>query len=242
MTRASFNNASLLGADLKSVQLQGANLISALMQGADLTWSQLQETNLVGADLRGAVLGAALLQGANLNSSQMQGASLKKVNAQGASFINAFLQGADLSPSQFQGADFSQAYMQGVDLSFSQIQGANLRDAQLQGAVCFGVPEDTGMPLLQRSLTDHTKFNCRSGEAFAALQTSEIDRVMITIPDLSEQEQTTMRKQLSHPSDFEGANCTELTADMVANIEKYWSQGVPDDITEQWSKNNHQCL
>ena len=94
-------------ADLRDAQLQGAMLRSAQLQGADLSGAP---------ELQGANLLNALLQGARLSSADLQGARLSSADLQGAELSDALLQGADLSYAQLRGADLRDALpLQGAD-------------------------------------------------------------------------------------------------------------------------------
>ncbi|MBV8883202.1 MAG: pentapeptide repeat-containing protein [Chroococcidiopsidaceae cyanobacterium CP_BM_RX_35] len=87
---------NLSGANLKTVNLQAANLAGANLQDADLEKANLQETNLQAANLQGADLGKANIAGANLQGANLFDADLEKANLIGAKIEGANLQGADL--------------------------------------------------------------------------------------------------------------------------------------------------
>ena len=131
---ARLDSAQLQGASLESAQLQGASLRLARLQGASLKSAQLQGASLYQAQLLGAVLFGAGLQGASLYGAQLQGAALEFAQLQGAALDGAELQGAALGEAQLQGAALDQAQLQGAALDQAQLQGASLRLAQLQGA------------------------------------------------------------------------------------------------------------
>ena len=93
-------------ADLRKLQLGGANLA-----GANLRESNLQGANLQGVDLRDADLRGANLNGANLYLSKLNGANLRAVT---------------LRQANLQWADLREAILVNASLC-----GANLRDADL---------------------------------------------------------------------------------------------------------------
>ena len=93
--------ADLQGADLRSANLQVADLRCADLQGADLRGADLQRANLRSADLRGADLQRADLLDANLRGADLQGADLRYANLRSANLQGADLQGADLDYSCF---------------------------------------------------------------------------------------------------------------------------------------------
>ena len=61
-------------ANLRGVNLRGADLREANLRGADLRGADLREANLRGADLRGDNLRGADLRGANLRGADLRGA------------------------------------------------------------------------------------------------------------------------------------------------------------------------
>jgi uncharacterized protein YjbI with pentapeptide repeats len=111
---------NLVGAALKDMNLQAANLERANLQGADLERANLQQTNLLGANLQGADLGKTNVAGANLANANLFDADLEKANLQGANLENANLEGADLEKT---------------NLASANIQGANLKGADLEDAI-----------------------------------------------------------------------------------------------------------
>lgn len=72
----------LVGADLKFVQLQRANLYCAQVQGADLSFAHIQGAHMTLARLQGADLNGAQLQGADLTDSQLTGAKFRGTRLQ----------------------------------------------------------------------------------------------------------------------------------------------------------------
>ena len=70
-TRPDLYEADLSGADLRVVDLRGANLSRADLSGANLLLANLCGANLTEADLRGVHFNAAILDGADLTDSNM---------------------------------------------------------------------------------------------------------------------------------------------------------------------------
>lgn len=92
----SLKNARLIGANLQSFEMDGADLLNAKLQGAQLENAMLRGANLKNADLRGANLRGAQLQGAELLKAKLQGADLRGASVGGAKFADAQLDYADL--------------------------------------------------------------------------------------------------------------------------------------------------
>jgi uncharacterized protein YjbI with pentapeptide repeats len=135
---ASLDEAELQGASLVSAQLQGVPLNNAKLQGASLDLAELQGASLIQARLQGASLSSARLQGADLNHARLQGALLVGARLQGASLISAELLGAQLDDAELQGASLVGAHLYGATLARAKLQGANLNGAELQGASFVG--------------------------------------------------------------------------------------------------------
>jgi uncharacterized protein YjbI with pentapeptide repeats len=132
--QADLGGTALDGAVLDGAQLQGAKLDQAELKGASLNGAMLQKASFDGARLQGAGLSFARLEGASLDGAQLQGASLISAELQGATLVGAQLQGAILFGAQLQGTILDSARLQGVDLTLTNFQGASLKHTQLQGA------------------------------------------------------------------------------------------------------------
>jgi hypothetical protein len=92
---ARFAGRSLIGADLRSLCLRGANLVGH---------------SLAGADLRDVDLGFSDIRGCNLQFARLEGACLEGADCRGASFIAAKLQstnflGANIVDARFEGCE-----------------------------------------------------------------------------------------------------------------------------------------
>ena len=132
-----FENANLQGVSLAGAELTGAFLDGAQLQGASLDGAQLDGASLNNAKLQGASLNNAQLQGAPLNGAQLQGAILIGTQLQGAQLDKAELQGAWLSGTKLEGAGLYNVNLKGAFLN-ADLRGANLHYAQLQGAYPIG--------------------------------------------------------------------------------------------------------
>jgi uncharacterized protein YjbI with pentapeptide repeats len=123
----------MLGADLRGVQMQGADLCfvkiqrarlsQALLQGADFSFAQMQDVNLSNAQLQGAALSLSDMQGTKLTSAKMQGAVLSGTKMKAVNLLHAQMQGAKLHKVVFDAqtkisfADFTGASIRGADVS-----------------------------------------------------------------------------------------------------------------------------
>lgn len=157
--------ADLCGADLNSINLQGATLENAdlrntNLQNADLREADLSNANLQGADLREAILweadlSNAILQNADLRKANIYAANLENTtlfmaNLYKANLIDTILRKADLEAANLKfanlgkanlqrarltGANFENAKLAQADLSNANLQGADLRNADLSNAI-----------------------------------------------------------------------------------------------------------
>jgi uncharacterized protein YjbI with pentapeptide repeats len=114
---------SLAGADLRSVNgqgapLEGADLKGADLSGADLSRAGLSDANLSNANLSGANLSYAVLIGADLTE-----ANLKKANI----WYEANLSRANLTRADLRGAEL----IRGIHLDYANLDEADLREAVL---------------------------------------------------------------------------------------------------------------
>ena len=116
-------NAELRALDLAGADLTGAYLLNANLEGADLTGANLTDADLGGADLLDAHLTDANLGGADLLVANLPGADLSYANLAGADLTGAYLLDANLTGATLTCADLTGAYL--LD--------ANLTDANLSG-------------------------------------------------------------------------------------------------------------
>lgn len=124
--RADLRCVNLIGADLSRTNLRCSNLgcaslSNANLSEADLSWSDLTGATLIGADLSGADLGCSNLSHANLHGANLSGANLigtitRWVNLTGADLSGANLIGASLRFTNLSGAKLPQGCKYHVDL------------------------------------------------------------------------------------------------------------------------------
>lgn len=97
------------GADLRDLDLSGANLVAC-----DLAGANLEGVDLSGADLYGANLGVSHLHGASFAGARLDGASLFVADASGVDFSGATLSRTNLRAAAVSGAAFADANLTGV--------------------------------------------------------------------------------------------------------------------------------
>jgi uncharacterized protein YjbI with pentapeptide repeats len=159
LNKQPLHDLSLVDADLRDIDFQGAslsrldlrraNLQGAGFRGVDAVEVQLESADLTGAcfdgaDLTRANLTRAVLSGARFDGAILVEANLQRVVGDGASFRDARLPGVDLRQARLQGAVFdgatlSRASAMKADLSSSRfvgadLEGSNLRDCKLREA------------------------------------------------------------------------------------------------------------
>ena len=131
---------SLRFADLREVNLGGANLGGAdlsmtALGEADLSWADLTNAALTNANLGEADLGGAALTNANLTGAILRGAMLRGANLSLADLGGAILSLANLSLADLGGANLTEADLGGAILTNANLTGAILRGATLGGAI-----------------------------------------------------------------------------------------------------------
>lgn len=102
--RASLNGAFFNGADLRGMDLSGANFMGAYLSGCDLSGAVLDGARFVGADLR-----FAKLQGSRCVGARFAGSQLHQADLRAADLTDAALESAE----SIQGADFT--FSTGID-------------------------------------------------------------------------------------------------------------------------------
>lgn len=153
-------NLSLLGrnmrgVDLSQLDLRGINLREANLRGADLSGANLSGADLRGAELRDTYLRDANLSEANLSGANLQAADLRGVKISGINLHKADLFRADLSYSDFRDIDISEANLKEAYLACADLRGADLTGADLSGADLLEA-NLTGAYLLGANLSDIT--------------------------------------------------------------------------------------
>lgn len=121
-------------ADLRALDLAGAQLGGVDLRGARFEGAKLDHADLFRADLRGAHLDGAQLAGADLRHARLEGATLA-----GARLVNARLQFARLGGARLDGADLRLAALHGAAFAGADLRGARFsREPALLGGARFG--------------------------------------------------------------------------------------------------------
>ncbi len=153
LEKVNLQKIDLQGADLQGAKLSGlwqeadllgANLKDTELQAVDFSLAGLQEANLKDANLQGAILFStwmeyADLQDANLQSAVLRSADLYSANLKGANLQDAYMLGAILATTNLQnanlrGANLKDACLRDANLQNANLSGANLSGADLEGA------------------------------------------------------------------------------------------------------------
>jgi uncharacterized protein YjbI with pentapeptide repeats len=151
LREVNLQGANLRGATLTLANLRGANLWEANFQGAILAYTDLQDTTHLDTNFSGAILQEAKLQGVIFLGVDFQGANLQGANFQGTTLIEADFSGANLSGANLKGADLRGSDLQGANLTEANLQGANFN-----GAYMFKTKNLTWMQLEQAILDEKT--------------------------------------------------------------------------------------
>lgn len=109
------------------IDLSGTDMFFAELKDVDLSGANLTQIRCVGANLEGANLSGANLKGAILSGAKLQGANLK----------GADLTGAELAQTKFSDADLMGAKLHQAILSSTNLSGANLTNADLTNAMMY---------------------------------------------------------------------------------------------------------
>ncbi len=147
-----FARIQLRQADLRGINLSGANLEQADLRGANLI-----RANLSGSQLEDSYLNEASLDDANLDHCGLSRAILLKT-----SLINANLKRADLTKTYLSGSlllnsNLEEANLAGAYLSGVQIFGANCRKAYYTKSTYFDIslkPGRLGMRKLEEEMLE----------------------------------------------------------------------------------------
>ncbi len=135
--------ASLVGVDLRELNLRGlcapgVDLQAAQLDGADLSeaflpWAELAQASLVGARLPGADLSHSNLKEANFSDCLASVVNLSGAQAQGSVWLNANLFACQIDKADFSGADLRCAVLAQSN-GMPKLQGARLFGAIAPGA------------------------------------------------------------------------------------------------------------
>ncbi len=126
---AELHSADLSGAQLREAQLRRAVLHKARLAEADLRWA-----NLDAASLRETYLRQADLSGAHLQEADMRGVCLREADLCGANLTGANLTMADLRAARLREAHLSDAQLHVARLRHADLSKADLREANFHGA------------------------------------------------------------------------------------------------------------
>ena len=96
----------------------------------DLRSANLDNANLVSAQIRHANLARSWMVSARLDNSDLCNTDMRQVRATNARFVNAILRGAN-----FEGADLREADLRGADLQGADMRARNLEYANLAGTI-----------------------------------------------------------------------------------------------------------
>jgi uncharacterized protein YjbI with pentapeptide repeats len=154
LTHATFDTASLGGADLSGAVLTHADFSECYLGGAkfkkaDLTNANFSMANVEEADFTEAILTDARLSEAQARGAKLSRASLVKVDFTKANLTNADLSGADARRAVFAGAKLDGAKFTGAKLgglvgTGSAVEGATAEwvDASAEGDGSKRLPQD----------------------------------------------------------------------------------------------------
>jgi len=157
LVKADLREVNLRGADLSKADLRKADLRGTILHWANLDGATLSVAKLYGTDLRGATLRKANLNGADLRraslyEARLSGATLSHASLSYASLYGATLSEADLRAADLSGADLSRADLSRATLPEANLEGATLSEADLSGADLTGAK-------LERSILVKTTCN-----------------------------------------------------------------------------------
>lgn len=123
--------------DLRSADLDGAELSAANLEGVTLVDAKLRAANLVGARLNCANLGNAKLGKAVLRQADLTNADLVRSNLSEADLTEATLTGANLRRANLTAGNLMTAKLVGANLSRARLGKAVLANAEV-GWTTFG--------------------------------------------------------------------------------------------------------
>ncbi|WP_204103498.1 MULTISPECIES: pentapeptide repeat-containing protein [Spirulina sp. CCY15215] len=180
LNEANLRNINLSGADLRGAKLNVVNLSGANLSGANLSGAKLNVARLSGANLSKAILNHTHFNVANLIRADLREAEFIEALIIRAELIRADLSGANLSGSNLEGTDLREANLREATLSYCNLSEANLRGAFLTESV-----------LEQATLSG------------ADLRRADLQRANIREADLS---QSTLTRAILSGADLRGAN------------------------------------
>lgn len=150
LRRITFDKAELCDTDLSKADLGRTSFKAALLQRANLSRANLEDADLQEADLQWSILDNANLQGANLEKANLEyaklnrailnGACLRSTTAMGMEFSGANLTRVNLSGADFVGcvgrfAEINEAQLTATDLSGADLTGARVLGSNLRSVL-----------------------------------------------------------------------------------------------------------
>ncbi len=135
-----FDRARMGGARLSSADLRNASLCGSQLERADLSNARLARTRAKDCRFESAMLARADLECALLDRAILLSANLRDAKLARASLVGGDLSDAEIDGADFSGADLSGAVMSGLKLTTARFDGArftgaNLFHADLEGIV-----------------------------------------------------------------------------------------------------------
>ncbi len=140
MNGCDLSNQDLSKADLRSIQLVGANLHLTKFEQADLAGANLSKATATSTFLAQADLEGANLQGTNLQAAGLYGADLSYTNASGANLTGVDLTGADLSSSILIDTNLTNANLTGAKLANAYMSGTVWKNTTCPNGVVQSTP------------------------------------------------------------------------------------------------------
>jgi uncharacterized protein YjbI with pentapeptide repeats len=132
---ANFENADLEGASFREAKLQDVNFKSARMDGTNFRYAILVGADFTDARLNGATLDNSISRGVAFRRSKLVGTSFRNSNLSGANFASADLDGILFFRSNLDGAHFENASLRGAMILRSNLRNAYFSDNRWEHAV-----------------------------------------------------------------------------------------------------------
>jgi uncharacterized protein YjbI with pentapeptide repeats len=131
--------AVITKADLKSINLEYADLRASIFEGTDFSEGNLLTVTFRGSNLRNtsfarAYLNWAVLRFCDLTAADFTEADLRNSDLRETTLEQAVFSGANLTEVDFHSANLAKADMRNANLELAALGGTNLRHAILDGA------------------------------------------------------------------------------------------------------------
>ena len=157
LNKAILFRSKLAYANFSKAKLTKAILVDTDLRGANLSCADLRDADLWGANLRVSILTPVGQRVPKLSGADFRGAILGEVNLRGTDLSGVNLSGTDLTA-----ADLSEANLSGANLSSADLRGANLNDTNLS---------DTDLGNVALGRTSFSNVDLSSIKDVAALET-----------------------------------------------------------------------